>query len=82
VDVERWEAVALALAGRAGIPVPEWRIEYVAGRAVLVLRRFDGEAGCRVPFLSAISMLGARDHEQRSYLEIVDAIRPGRIVVR
>jgi serine/threonine-protein kinase HipA len=41
VDVERWEAVALALAGRAGIAVPEWRIEIVSGKAVLLLRRFD-----------------------------------------
>ncbi len=75
VDVERWEAVALALASRAGIPVPSWRIEEVAGRAVLLLRRFDREAGCRVPFLSAMSMLGADDNESHSYLEIVDAIR-------
>jgi serine/threonine-protein kinase HipA len=28
-----------------------------------------------VPFLSAMSMLGARDNETRSYLEIVDALR-------
>ncbi len=63
VDVERWEAVALALAKRAGIPVPNWRIEEVAGCAVLLLHRFDREAGCRVPFLSAMSMLGADDNE-------------------
>jgi serine/threonine-protein kinase HipA len=75
VDVERWEAVALALASRAAIPVPNWRIEEVAGRAVLLLRRFDREQECRVPFLSAMSMLGADDNEQRSYLEIVDGIR-------
>jgi serine/threonine-protein kinase HipA len=61
IDVERWEAVALALAGKAGISVPEWRIEDVAGRSVLVLRRFDRKPGCRIPFLSAMSMLGADD---------------------
>jgi serine/threonine-protein kinase HipA len=74
-DVERWEAVALALAAKSGIPVPEWRIEQVAGRAVLLLRRFDRQPAHRVPFLSAMSMLGAEDNEFRSYLEIVDAIR-------
>ena len=75
VDVERWEAVALSLAKRAGIPVPEWRIESVAKKSVLLVRRFDRVEGCRVPFLSAMSMLGADDHESRSYLEIVDALR-------
>jgi serine/threonine-protein kinase HipA len=70
-----WEAVALALAARAGIGVPLVRIEAVAGRPVLVLRRFDREGARRIPFLSAMSMLGSNDHESRSYLEIVDALR-------
>lgn len=75
IDAVRWEAVALALAARAGIPVPAWRIEDVAGRPVLLLRRFDREGAIRVPFLSAMSMLGANDNETRSYLEFVDALR-------
>ena len=75
IDAVRWEAVALALAARAGIPVPAWRIEDVAGRQVLLLRRFDRESAVRVPFLSAMSMLGANDNETRSSLEFVDALR-------
>jgi serine/threonine-protein kinase HipA len=75
VDAVRWEAVALSLAGKAGIPVPAWRIEDVAGKPVLLLRRFDRAGGGRVPFLSAMSMLGATDNETRSYLEFVDALR-------
>ena len=75
IDVERWEALALNLAGRAGIPVSRWRIETVAGKSVLLLRRFDRNEGYRVPFLSAMSMLGADDNELRSYLEVVDSIR-------
>jgi serine/threonine-protein kinase HipA len=74
-DVVRWEAAALTLAGRAGIPVPEWRIETVASQAVLLLRRFDRSDAGRIPFLSALSMLGADDNEPRSYLEIGDALR-------
>ena len=70
-----WEAVALALAKDAGVRTPEWRIEDVAGRPVLLLRRFDREHSTCIPFLSAMSMLGARDNEQRSYLEFVDALR-------
>lgn len=70
-----WEAVALSLAGKAGIRVPEWRLETVADRPVLVLRRFDRVDDMRIPFLSAMSMLGARDNEVRSYLEFVDVLR-------
>lgn len=70
-----WEAVALTLAAKAGIPVPDWRVETVADRPVLLLRRFDRANGLRIPFLSAMSMLGARDNEARSYLEFVDVLR-------
>jgi serine/threonine-protein kinase HipA len=70
-----WEAVALTLAGKAGITVPIWRIETVADKPVLLLRRFDRDGGTRLPFLSAMSMLGAKDNEARSYLEFVDVLR-------
>src|SRR5580700_8418118 len=70
-----WEAVALALAKKAGIEVPAGRVETVANKPVLLLRRFDRDGARRIPFLSAMSMLGSRDNETRSYLEIVDALR-------
>ena len=70
-----WEAVARRLADSAGIPVPAARVERVADKPVLLLRRFDREGARRIPFLSAMSMLGSRDNETRSYLEIVDALR-------
>jgi serine/threonine-protein kinase HipA len=70
-----WEAIALALAAKAGIPVPESRVEMVSGKPVILLRRFDREKNVRILFLSAMSMLGAKDRETRSYLEIVDALR-------
>jgi serine/threonine-protein kinase HipA len=75
-DVVRWEAVALALAHKAGIEVPDTRIEKVLDRAVLIVRRFDRANGHRIPFLSAMSVLGAHDRELRSYLDIADALRP------
>ena len=71
----RWEATALALAAKAGIAVPAARLETVANKSVLLLRRFDRDGTRRIPFLSAMSMLGARDNETRSYMEIVDALR-------
>jgi len=70
-----WEAVALALASKSGIPVPESRVETVSNKPVILLRRFDREGPRRIPFLSAMSMLGAKDSDTRSYLEIVDALR-------
>ena len=74
-DIVLWEGVALALAGHAGIEIPDWRIENVAGRRVLIVRRFDRASDRRIPFLSAMSMLGVGDNEPRSYLEIADALR-------
>lgn len=77
-----WEAVALELARRAGIEVPEYRIVRVSGREVLLVRRFDRKDGNRVPFLSAMSALGADDREVRSYMEIADALRRSAAAAR
>jgi serine/threonine-protein kinase HipA len=73
-DVIRWEAVALALAERAAVKVPEYKLLSIVERPVLVVRRFDRNAGRRVGYASAMTMLGARDGEQGSYLEIAQAI--------
>ena len=70
-----WEAVALRLAHQAGIAVPVARVETVGKKPVLLLRRFDRNGKRRIPFLSAMSMLSAKDNESHSYLEIVDALR-------
>jgi len=75
INAVLWEAVALTLAAKAGIALPAWKLKTVAGKQVLLLPRFDRERGMRVPFLSAMSMLDATDHETRSYLEFVDALR-------
>lgn len=75
INIIAWEAVALSLANKAGIQVPEWRIETVARQQILLSRRFDRRKNIRIPFLSAMSILGAKDNEMHSYLEIVDAIR-------
>jgi serine/threonine-protein kinase HipA len=50
-------------------------MEMVAEKSTLLLHRFDRAGGLRIPFLSAMSMLGANDNETRSYLEFVDALR-------
>lgn len=73
-SVETWEAIALRLAGRAGIETPHHRLLKVAGKAVLLSRRFDRLGPVRIPFLSAMALTGSKDGERGSYPEIVDAI--------
>ncbi len=69
-DVIRWEAATLTLAADAGITVPEHELHVIENRPVLVVRRFDRDASSRIGYLSAMSMLQAKDGEQASYLEI------------
>ncbi|MEX2543201.1 MAG: type II toxin-antitoxin system HipA family toxin [Trueperaceae bacterium] len=73
-SLERWEAIALALAALAGIRTARSRLVDVAGRPVLVVRRFDRLGEKRIPFLSALSMLARADGERASYPELVDAL--------
>lgn len=75
INVIAWEAVALSLASKVGIKVPDWRIESIGSRQILISRRFDRRSHIRIPFLSAMSALSAKDNEMHSYLEIADAIR-------
>lgn len=66
----------MTLAAKAGITAPSWRLKIISQKPVLVLRRFDRTAdGNRLPFISAMSMLDARDNEIHSYLELADALR-------
>jgi len=73
-SIETWEEIALRLAERAGIGTPHHELLKVAGRAVLLSRRFDRADGRRIPFLSAMAMLGAKDGDAGSYPEMVDAL--------
>lgn len=73
-DVMRWEAVALELARRAGIEVPDARLVEVEDRAVLIVDRFDRDGEARLPYVSAMTMLEANDRDRGSYLEIAEVI--------
>lgn len=74
-DVIGWEAVALSLASKAKLQVPDWRLESVGKSRILISRRFDRKQHVRIPFLSAMSAISAKDNEVHSYLEIADVIR-------
>ena len=72
--IELWEAVALQLAAKAGISTPKNELLSVAGKTVLLSHRFDRVGETRVPFLSAMAMMGMKDGEHGSYPELVDAL--------
>jgi serine/threonine-protein kinase HipA len=73
-DVIRWEAVALTLAGEAGITVPGHELHVIDSRPVLVVRRFDRHDGARIGYVSAMTMLQAKDGGDASYLEIAQTL--------
>jgi serine/threonine-protein kinase HipA len=74
-NVMAWEKSALDLAEDAGIHVPGRRLTTVGDRSVLLLDRFDrGPGGRRVGYLSAMSLLGARDGEDADYLDIAEVL--------
>lgn len=73
-SMETWEEIALRLAERAGIVTPHHELIQIAGKAVLLSRRFDRNGSIRIPFLSAMAMTGSRDGERGSYPELVDAL--------
>lgn len=69
--MESWEEIALRLAGRAGIATPRHELIDLAGKAVMLSRRFDREGAIRTPFLSTMATMGG---ERGSSPEIVDAL--------
>jgi len=74
-QIELWSFVALALASKAGIHTPRHRLTTALDQQLLLVTRFDREGTKRIPFVSAMSMIGANDNQPHSYLELADAIR-------
>lgn len=71
-DVCAWEKTALDLAAQAGIRVPNTRLMRVAGRAVLLVERFDRQGEVRIPYMSGMAALQGADGHRYSYLELVE----------
>lgn len=75
-SVTRGEVLALRLASQAGIDVVPARIVLLDDVPVAVIRRFDRDrSGARIPYQSAATLLQASRNDDRSYTEIVDALR-------
>lgn len=74
-DVAAWEFVLNQLSQLAGIAVPHARLlPWGTGGSTLLLQRFDRTAeGGRIPYASAMTLLGRRDGEEgASYLELAE----------
>jgi serine/threonine-protein kinase HipA len=82
-DDPRAEAVCLSLARDAGIEVPEHEVIEVAGRSVLLVRRFDRSAeGFRFGYMSAGTLMGQKPSDYRtesSYAELAVKAREAGI---
>jgi serine/threonine-protein kinase HipA len=73
-DVMRWESVALQLARRAGMRVPDAHLHLIADTPVLIVDRFDRIGEQRIGYASAMTMLEATDGDPGSYLDIAEVI--------
>ncbi len=65
----------MKLAGNAGINVVAARLQDVVGRSVSLIARFDRNGNRRIPFLSAMSLLGLNDGDATTYTDIAEVIR-------
>ncbi len=74
-SIPHGEILALTLADKAGLSVASGRLLTVAGRSVALIRRFDRAGNFRIPFLSAMSLLGLDDGEAATYTDIAECIR-------
>lgn len=74
-SIPHGEVLALRLAKHVGIDAAPARVIDVAGRPVALITRFDRRDGRRIPFLSAMSLLGLEDGDEATYTDIADAIR-------
>jgi len=74
-SIPHGEVLAMNLAAKAGLNVAQARIQDVAGRPVALITRFDRRGDQRVPFLSAMSLLGLNDGDNATYTDIAECIR-------
>lgn len=73
--ITRWEAATLAMAESAGIEVPRRQLATVLKKPVLIIERFDRRGSERIPYMSALTAMAARDGDTRSYLELAEVLQ-------
>lgn len=71
-DIVRWEAVVLHLANQCDLFVPEYKIKSIpvskkSYKSVLIEKRFDRQGYTRVPYISAMTLLNAKDNDSENF---------------
>ena len=74
-SVPHGEILALMLAKKAGINVARGNLQMVGDLPVAVIQRFDRVRKDRIPFLSAMSLLGLQDGDHAAYTDMAECIR-------
>ena len=74
-SIPHGEVLAMTLAAAAGINTAEATLLDVAGRPVSLMTRFDRDGERRIPFISAMTLLGLEDGDEAAYTDIAEAIR-------
>lgn len=74
-SIPHGEVLAMTLARKAGLTVADAELVDVVGRPVALIRRFDRTGNRRIPFLSAMSLLGLNDGDEATYTDIAEIIR-------
>lgn len=79
---DRWsnarvEGATMELASCCGIQVPDMRLESIAGKEVLLVKRFDRDGEYRIGYLSGLTVLGVSEMDRLgfSYLLLADMLR-------
>ena len=74
-SIPHGEVLAMTLAGAARIDVAQATLLNVAGRSVSLITRFDRDEDRRIPFISAMTLLGLGDGDEATYTDIAEVIR-------
>lgn len=74
-SIPHGEVLAMTLAAAAGIEVADATLLDVAGRPVSLITRFDRDRDRRIPFVSAMTLLGLSDGDEAAYTDIAEVIR-------
>jgi len=74
-SIPHGEILAMQLAKQVGLNVAEARILNVKNRPVSLIKRFDRDGDTRIPFISAMTMLGLKDGDEATYTDIAEMIR-------
>lgn len=74
-SIPHGEILALTLADKAGINAAKGTLQMVGSLPVALVQRFDRVREERIPFLSAMSLLGLQDGDIATYTDIAECIR-------